>query len=214
MNNVRSIGNEFYGIESNNHRNSFALPKLEILDITWMEKVQQWDEATVNASNLFGSLKELSISNYKFSSFIHLPSQLVELELTDYGSDDNATIQLSQQLQHLTNLKNLRISGCRRNYEFGFFLHLSSQLIELELTDYGSYDNATTQLPQQLQLLTNLKILKISRITFKRGYATANQIKGIECLRRDCPEISSKEEQERAKLSDLPITLWVKVEVY
>lgn len=62
MNNVRSIGNEFYGIESNNHRNSFAFPKLEILDITWMEKVQQWDEATVNASNLFGSLKELSIS--------------------------------------------------------------------------------------------------------------------------------------------------------
>lgn len=121
------------------------------------------------------------MQNYKFSSFIHLPSQLVELELTDYGSDDNATIQLSQQLQHLTNLKNLRISGCRRNYEFGFFLHLSSQLIELELTDYGSYDNATTQLPQQLQLLTNLKILKISR--FAGIEALPEWLGELTCLR-------------------------------
>lgn len=57
------ISIEFYGIDSNNHRNCFAFPKLEELHIRSMEKVGQWDEATVViASNLFGRLKRLHIT--------------------------------------------------------------------------------------------------------------------------------------------------------
>ncbi|XP_038877687.1 putative disease resistance protein RGA1 [Benincasa hispida] len=59
MNNVRSIGNEFYGIDPNLQRNSFAFPQLEELYIDGMKKLEQWDEFTT--SNLFGSLKKLSV---------------------------------------------------------------------------------------------------------------------------------------------------------
>lgn len=54
--------------------------------------------------------------------------------------------RLPEGLSELTHLKKLIVNGCMQNYEFSSFIHLPSQLVELELTDYGSDDNATIQL--------------------------------------------------------------------
>ncbi|XP_038877689.1 putative disease resistance protein RGA3 [Benincasa hispida] len=177
---VKSIGNEFYGIDSNQLRNSFAFPQLKELHIYGMKKLEQWDESTVVSSNLFGCLKKLHISGC--GQLAKLPSGLegchsieylgifqcsnlmlnVQNFYNLYHLDINGLKRLPEGLGKLTNLKILRISGQLHNYEFSSFIHLSSQLVELELNDYGSSDNATTtQLPQQLQYLTNLKILRI-----------------------------------------------------
>lgn len=226
MNSVRSIGNEFYGIDSN-HTNSFAFPQLKELRICGLKKLEQWDEATVIASNLFGCVKELVISGC--NQLAKLPSGLegchsIEYLVIDgcpnlmlnvqnlhnlYHLDIRGLKRLPEGLGEITNLKKLRIGGCMQNYEFTSFIHLSSQLVELELTDDGSSDNATTQLPQQLQHLTNLKVLKIA--DFDDIEAVPDWLGNLTCLRtlgffecKNLKELPSREAILRlTKLDDL-----------
>ncbi|XP_031741283.1 disease resistance protein RGA2-like [Cucumis sativus] len=228
MNSVRSIGSEFYGVDCND-RNSSAFPQLNKFHICGLKKLQQWDEATVFASNRFGCLKELILSGCH--QLAKLPSGLegcysIEYLAIDgcpnlmlnvqnlynlYHLDIRGLKRLPDEFGKLTNLKKLRIGGCMQNYEFSPFIHLSSQLVELELTDDGSSGSETTQLPQQLQHLTNLKVLKIA--DFDDIEVLPEWLGNLTCLAtlvflecKNLKELPSREAIQRlTKLDDLVI---------
>ena len=249
MESVRSIGNEFYGVDSS-HQNSVAFPQLKKLSIYEMMNLEQWDEATVVLeSNLFGCLKEVRIR--RCNPLAKLPSGLEGCHSLEYLSIRGCfnlmlNVQNLHKLYHLeidglkrlpkgmdglTRLKELKIGGCMQNYEFSSVIHLASQLVELELS--GRYGSVDTQLPQQLQHLTNLQVLKITQFdciealpewignlislkTLKCSYCfKLKELPSREAILRltklenldifECPKLLVGEgDQERAKLSHLP----------
>ncbi|KAL0555037.1 hypothetical protein IC582_008969 [Cucumis melo] len=218
-----------------------------------MMNLEQWDDATVVlASNLFGCLKEVTIMSC--CTLAKLPSGLEGCHSLEYLIiDDCFSLMLNVQNMHnlyhleicglerlpeglgeLTRLKKLIIEGWMQNYEFSSFIHLASQLVELHLNDYGSPDhNATTQLPQQLQHLTNLQVLSISGFShieaLPEWFGNLTSLKKLTCVScvdlkelpsreailrltklenlifRRCPKLLVGEgDQEGAKLSHLP----------
>ncbi|XP_038885174.1 disease resistance protein RGA2-like [Benincasa hispida] len=173
MDSVRSIGSEFYGNDSN-QRDYF--PKLKKFDLGWMCNLEQWElEVANNESNHFGSLQTLKLD--RCGKLAKLPNGLEcckSVHDVIISSCPNLTLnvekmhnlsvltidelkKLPKGLARLPNLKTMMITGCIQDYDYSPFLHLPS-LTKLYLND--GLRNAT-QLPQQLQHLTALKILAI-----------------------------------------------------
>ncbi|KAA0044614.1 disease resistance protein RGA2-like [Cucumis melo var. makuwa] len=173
MDRVISIGNEFYGNDSN-RRGYF--PKLKKFDLGWMCNLEQWElEVANHESNHFGSLQTLKLD--RCGKLTKLPNGLEcckSVREVIISSCPNLTLNVEKMhslsvllidglkflpkgLAHLPNLKTMMITGCIEDYDYSPFLNLPS-LTKLYLND--GLGNAT-QLPQQLQHLTALKILAI-----------------------------------------------------
>ncbi|XP_038901555.1 putative disease resistance protein RGA3 [Benincasa hispida] len=183
---VRSIGNQFYGNDSN--QKTF-FPKLEIFVLEGMKNLEQWedqitkDDASSNVTK-FPYLKRLKIIGCP--KLINIPdvfggSDENDIQHLESFSAENCNklrklpnlgnkLRLShlsigpldklpeEGLGHLMNLKHIRIIGCIQNYDFSFLGHHHHSLERLALREKLS---SVTQLPQQLQFLTALQKLSL-----------------------------------------------------
>ncbi|XP_038904500.1 disease resistance protein RGA2-like, partial [Benincasa hispida] len=157
LDSLRSIGNEFYGIDSN-QRNYFAFPQLKKFYIDGMKNLEKWDELIT--PNLFGSLKNFSILGC--DKLTKLPGGIESCQSIEYLSIHQCP-NLMLNVQNLHNLYRLDINGMKRLPEgLGGLTNLKELVISGRMQNYESSDNAATQLPQQLQHLTNLEVLMIA----------------------------------------------------